>query len=133
MAVKFLKYLLDSKILFFGYKGCIKYLLLLTLLAGGFSAISQPSETSPPPSSMDSLLEQQKKVHDTFARLDQTNNYTESLSYADMNILPMGFNFDTEWNWNKLIEDEYIKVSIKSSPSGKYKITSNNEITYLQE
>jgi hypothetical protein len=33
---------------------------------------------------------EQRKVAETFYKLDQSNNFTESLSYADMNILPMG-------------------------------------------
>lgn len=31
-----------------------------------------------------------RKAAETFATLDQSNNFAESLSYADMNILPMG-------------------------------------------
>lgn len=34
--------------------------------------------------------ESYRKSVETFARLDQSNNYTESLSYVDMNVLPMG-------------------------------------------
>lgn len=34
--------------------------------------------------------EQQREAINTFYKLDQSNNYTESLNYADMNVLPMG-------------------------------------------
>lgn len=34
--------------------------------------------------------EQQRKAVQTFYKLDQSNNYTESLQYADMNVLPIG-------------------------------------------
>jgi hypothetical protein len=34
--------------------------------------------------------ENYRKAAETFAQLDQSNNFTESLSYADMNVLPMG-------------------------------------------
>ncbi|HTJ51833.1 MAG TPA: hypothetical protein VL443_20375 [Cyclobacteriaceae bacterium] len=37
-----------------------------------------------------SWQEQQRAAINTFYKLDQSNNYTESLTYADMNVLPMG-------------------------------------------
>ncbi len=34
--------------------------------------------------------EEYRKAVETFYKLDQSNNFTESLAYADMNVLPMG-------------------------------------------
>ncbi|MBT1705119.1 hypothetical protein [Chryseosolibacter indicus] len=47
---------------------------------------AQTAQNTPTPS----WLEEQRKATETFYKLDQSNNYTESLTYADMNILPIG-------------------------------------------
>jgi hypothetical protein len=36
------------------------------------------------------MVEEQQKAMETFYKLDQSDNYTESMTYADMNVLPMG-------------------------------------------
>lgn len=43
----------------------------------------------------------------------------------------MNFNFPTDWKydtWSKLLREDKIKITIKSSPSGKYDVLSNGMI-----
>jgi hypothetical protein len=67
---------------------------MLPLLAILLVAVALPGYTQEVPqtssASSTQTPENYRKAVETFANLDQSNNYTESLSYADMNVLPMG-------------------------------------------
>lgn len=51
---------------------------------------AQGSDTNASAASAGQTPESYRKSVETFAKLDQSNNFTESLSYVDMNVLPMG-------------------------------------------
>ncbi|MDJ1472546.1 hypothetical protein [Xanthocytophaga flava] len=84
--------------------------------------LSQNSNPSSP--------ENYRKAVETFARLDQSNNFTESLSYADMNTLPMGIKqtisniqvtiavSDIRWetNYSELTLFAKVKIPQESKP-----------------
>jgi len=57
-----------------------------------FSSGLVGAQVSPPSPSgtQQGTPENYRKAVETFAQLDQSNNFTESLAYADMNVLPMG-------------------------------------------
>ncbi|RAV97749.1 hypothetical protein [Pseudochryseolinea flava] len=57
-------------------------LMFFLVLHGHAQQTPTPSATANP--------EAYRKAMETFAKLDQTQHYTESLGYADMNVLPLG-------------------------------------------
>src|SRR5689334_1555552 len=69
-------------------------LLAIAMLAGTSLHAQTATESAPPPTqgaaTAASAVDQQREAMIAFAQLDQNNNYTESLNYADMNVLPMG-------------------------------------------
>jgi hypothetical protein len=64
----------------------IAFFLLWGMVAPAFAQGSETGTTKPPKT----WMEQQQEAASTFYQLDQSNNYTESMTYADMNVLPMG-------------------------------------------
>ena len=65
------------------------YIRLVLVFACVFAA-SQAGYTQATTPENTTWVDQQRKAVQTFYKLDQSNNYTESLQYADMNVLPMG-------------------------------------------
>jgi hypothetical protein len=63
--------------------------VILMLIICSARAYSQAAE-SPVKQDTSQAAKKIKKAKETLAKLDQTSNYTESLAYADMNVLPMG-------------------------------------------
>lgn len=64
----------------------LKRIILFVWLSIG-NLVSSFGQSQPAPATWQ---EQQREAIQTFYRLEQSNNYTESLSYADLNTLPMG-------------------------------------------
>lgn len=64
------------------------FTLLITFLAITFNVIAQDATSNS--TQTKTWQEEQREAVNTFYKLDQSNNYTESLTYADMNVLPMG-------------------------------------------
>jgi hypothetical protein len=64
--------------------------LILFLWLVAVPAGAQGEQSSTAGSQPKNLVEEQQKAMETFYKLDQSNNYTESMTYADMNVLPMG-------------------------------------------
>src|SRR5687767_6048661 len=58
-------------------------ILLLIVCTNTFAQEGSPLATA-------QTSDDYKKAFATFARLDQSDNFSESLAYADMNVLPMG-------------------------------------------
>src|SRR5687767_5666206 len=65
-------------------------LLLFILFLYALHAKGQDNATPAEGIIVNQSADNYRKAAEAFARLDQSNNFAESLSYADMNTLPMG-------------------------------------------
>ncbi len=65
-------------------------IIFLILISLGVVTLTVAQTTEGSTAATQSWQEQQRAAVNTFYKLDQSNNFTESLTYADMNVLPLG-------------------------------------------